>query len=832
MNRCPLLPYQYLEFTLSQYNKIGSIILGRARRTDVVQIQRVARGFLSRRLTEELRLLTHELREKDRRSPVCVANEFSSSTYTYEENGDGTSPDILSETNTYTEEEAQTRCSFAPLYSQSDQMELWKRKRRPPRAKSTARQVPNNITFTTADQVFVDLRSSWLLFRWRRFAARLAHLHTIKTLQRFRAQRCIIMWWAKVKLSLDNNRESQAAARLQAVASSFLRNMRSARAQELAYLINSSARIVQGSWRSRIRWHELMDQVLNDEAVFRAVHDHKIRSAKSIQTHWRFRKAAKASQEATAARDRLKLEGRAALRLQLCWRINCARRITSSRRTMIERWKMLVRGKILLYKNKAASSVQLRWRHELWLKKRLKAALVIQNFVRCRKSHMLLLLLTERREASVRKIQGAYRSYCDRCCLFRWWRLYGKHILAIQRAYRSYRRHQAWQRAIRESRSLYHRKQNESKRRLLLKKHERKIMLLFSKRDDAAASSIQKAYRLHSKYRKATEAMRRLQEETERVQATIKLKATDETKRRKAFRLINAMSWCRSSNGGRLMRSLSSYSFSPSRPKLTLNTGAGINTATDGTGTISIPTDEDLKGREWYDERIAMCQLAYELGDEDIFELYDVYQDIDRAYGQDGNDYIDYLFNYIEEPMSTYGRWLFSAVENSPAPGVEFGGTDQSAPFPCSDPMTTRTRTVTCSFSAFVHSMCFIAMMGKKEQQHLLFSAVAESRSIDNNQKGCVKVMTEARWRAFILSMTEYEAINYPIPLTVHKFWQHSHTNPSNTEERLAFFDDFVRLLEGSPFLVFPLDRLQLKFCKILGCSFWANKRARMGIYR
>merc|ERR1719199_2473034 len=52
----------YLEFTLSQYNKIGSIILGRARRTDVVQIQRVARGFLSRRLTEELRLLTHELR--------------------------------------------------------------------------------------------------------------------------------------------------------------------------------------------------------------------------------------------------------------------------------------------------------------------------------------------------------------------------------------------------------------------------------------------------------------------------------------------------------------------------------------------------------------------------------------------------------------------------------------------------------------------------------------------------------------------------------------------------------------------------------------------------
>jgi hypothetical protein len=122
--------------------------------------------------------------------------------------------------------------------------------------------------------------------------------------------------------------------------------------------------------------------------------------------------------------------------------------------------------------------------------------------------------------------------------------------------------------------------------------------------------------------------------------------------------------------------------------------------------------------------------------------------------------------------------------------------------------------------------MCFIAMMGKREHQHLLFSAVAESRSIDNNQKELVKVLTEARWKAFISSMTEYEPINYPIPLTVHKFWQHSHTNPSNLEERLAFFDDFVRLLEGSPFLVFPLDRLQLKFQKkILGCSFWANKR-------
>ena len=623
------------------------------------------------------------------------------------------------------------------------------------------------------------------------------------------------MWWAKAKLRLDNKRQNQAAARLQAVASSFLRNRSSARAQELAYLMDSSARIVQGSWRNRIRWHELMDQVLHDEAVVRAVHDHKIRSAKSIQTHWRFRKAAKASQEATAARDRLKLEGRAALRLQLCWRINCARRITSSRRTIMERWKMLIRGKILLHENKAASSVQLRWRHELWLKKRLKAALVIQNFVRCRKSHMLLCAIAaEQREASAGKIQGAYRSYCDRCCLFRWWRLYGKHILVIQRAYRSYRRHRAWQSAIRESRMLYHRKQNESKRRLLLKKHERKIVLLFSKRDDAAASSIQKAYRTHSKHRKATEAMRRLQEEAERVQATIKLKATDETKRRKEFRLINAMSWCRSSNNsGRLMRLLSSYSFSPSRAKLILNTGAGSidNAATDvaGTdvaGTVPILADEDLKGREWYDERILMCQLAYKLGDEDIFELYDAYQDIDRAYGQDGTVYIDYIFNYIEEPMSKYGRWLFfSAVDNSPAP--------------------------TCSFAAFVHSMCFIAMMGKREQQNLLFSAVAESRSIDNNQKERVKVLTEARWKAFILSMTEHEPINYPIPLTVQKFWQHSHTNPSSPEERLAFFDDFVRLLEGSPFLAFPLDRLRLKFQKkILGCSSWANKRARMRI--
>ena len=43
-----------------------------------------------------------------------------------------------------------------------------------------------------------------------------------------------------------------------------------------------------------------------------------------------------------------------------------------------------------------------------------------------------------------------------------------------------------------------------------------------------------------------------------------------------------------------------------------LNTGAGSinnNAATDGAGTTPVLTDEDLKGREWYDERIAMCQL-------------------------------------------------------------------------------------------------------------------------------------------------------------------------------------------------------------------------------
>jgi len=304
---------------------------------------------------------------------------------------------------------------------------------------------------------------------------------------------------------------------------------------------------------------------------------------------------------------------------------------------------------------------------------------------------------------------------------------------------------------------------------------------------------------------------------------------------------MNAMSWCHSSNSGRLIKSLSSFPFSLSRPRMILSTGAGINAAANA-GTMPAPspiadttigsaashlTDKDFKCRECYDERIAMCQLTYMLDDEDIFELYDAYQDVDRAYGQDGNVYIEYLFHYIEEPMSTYGKWLFSAVNESPAPDVDFGETYHSAP------SSIPTQICTCSFSAFVHTVCFIGMMGKKEQDHLLFSAVAESRSIDNNQKELVKVLTEARWEALILSMTEHEPIKYPIPMTVHKFWQHSHTNPSNTRERLAFFDDFVRLLETSPFLVFPLDRLQQKFqSKFLGCPFWANKRTRGGACR
>ena len=180
--------------------------------------------------------------------------------------------------------------------------------------------------------------------------------------------------------------------------------------------------------------------------------------------------------------------------------------------------------------------------------------------------------------------------------------------------------------------------------------------------------------------------------------------------------------------------------------------------------------------------------------------------------------------------MSAYGKWLFSAIDDSAAFQFNFSSSNRPHDDAAAAVPPSVAYTATCSFSAFVHAMCFIGMMGKKEQNHLLFSAAAESRPVGNSQKELVKVLTEPRWEAFIVAMVEHEPIKYPIPMTVHKFGQYSHRNPSNNRERLAFFDEFVQLLEASPFLRFPLDRIQQKFqSKFLGLSFWANKRRERG---
>lgn len=676
---------------------------------------------------------------------------------------------------------------------------------------------------TSADRVFAEMRKSWLFFRWRCFSARLVRLESIRTMQKIKAQRCIKKWWIHVRTRLEDEHRNQAATTLQTITSSFLRKKKATQEEERAILMDGCARMVQTCWRNRIRWYELMDRVYNDEVLFRTAHTQKIRSARSIQTHWRFRRAAKISQEAAAARDRLELEALATLKLQLCWRIYSAKRITSKRHAIIAQWKVLVQIKILLYESKAATSIQLRWRHNVWLKKRIKASQVIQNFYRCRKSHLILLLLKmEQREACARKIQGAYRSFRDSSGVFRLWLLYGKHILTIQRSYRSYRRHRAWQQAIRESRIQRQRQQDEMKRQLLLKKHERKIMKLFSKSDDSAASSIKRAYREYLQNRRATEARLQLQAEAENVHAIVRQKAErdgEAAKRRKKDRVINALSWCRGggSGGG---RSLCGGRLASSM-RISTASSSALTTKTAATTSHHFITNVDLKHCEWFDERIAMCQRTYKLNDEDIFELCDAYQDVDHAYGNDGTVYVEYLFDFIDEPMSAYGKWLFSAIDDSSAVELKSGNGHHHDAAPPSVASI-----ATCGFSEFVHAMCFIGMMGKDEQNHLLFSAAAESRPIKNNQKELVKVLTEPRWEAFIMAMLEHEPIKYPIPMTVHKFRQFSHSNPTNTKERLAFFDDFVRLLETSPFLSFPLDRVQQNFqSKFLGLTFWADKR-------
>ena len=834
-----------MTFVFSQYDKIGSILLAQRdrqrfvnRRIKIIEMQRVCRGFLSRKLAEELRLLARELQEKRKtiRRPgtLCVANDLSFSSR-YKKDGGDTSVDVVSSLPSSSPsssvpvisksiEESHIHitgnCLADSSNTRSERMERGKYKRK--RLKAGAAKTPfkhESPTSTSADRVFAEMRKSWLFFRWRCFSARLARLESTRAMRKIKAQQCIKKWWIQARTRLEDEHRNRAATTLQTITSSFLRKKRTSQEEKRAVLVDGCARMVQTWWRKRIRWYELMDRVYNDEALFRTAHNQKIRSATSIQTHWRFRRAAKIAQEAAAVRDRLELEALATLKLQLCWRVYCAKRITSKRHAIIAQWKVLVQSKILLYESKAATSIQLRWRHHVWIKKRIKAAQAIQNCFRCRKSHLILLLLKmEQREACARKIQGTYRSYRDSCGIFRLWLLYGNHILTIQRSYRSYRRHRAWQQAIRESRIQRQRQQDEMKQQLLLKKHERKIMQLFSKRDDSAVSSIQRSYRVHLQNKRATEARLQLQAEAENIHAIVRQKAerdAEAAKRRKKDRLINALSWCRG-GGGRLASSI--------RVSTTSSSALTTKTATRSTTGHHFINNVDLKHRDWFDERIAMCQRTYKLNDEDIFELYDAYQDVDQAYGKDGHVYVEYLFDFIDEPMSAYGKWLFSAIDDSSAVELKSGNGHHH------DVSPSVASTATCGFSEFVHAMCFIGMMGKDEQNHLLFSAAAESRPIDNNQKELVKVLREPRWEAFIMAMLEHEPIKFPIPMTVHKFRQYSHSNPTNVKERLAFFDDFVRLLETCPFLSFPLDRILEKFqSKFLGLAFWADKRRGSG---
>ena len=855
--------YQNLTFVFSQYDKIGSIMLAQRdrqrfinRRAKTIEMQHVFRGFLLRKLAEELRLLARELQEKSktihRPDPLCVTIDFSISS-SYKEDGGDKSVDIASSSSLSVpvpvtgkstgKRHSHTTCDCLSDSSNNRSERVNREKYKRQRLRAGAAKTPmkhKSSTSTSADRVFAEIRKSWLFFRWRCFSARLVRLERIRTMQKIKAQRCIKKWWIHVRTRLEDERRNQAATTLQRITSSFLRKKRVTQEEGRAILMDGCARMVQTCFRNRIRWYELMDRVYNDEVLFRTAHIKKIRSARSIQTHWRFRRAAKMSQETAAARDRLELEALATLKLQLCWRIYCAKRITSKRHAIIAQWKVLVQSKIFLYESKAATSIQLRWRHNVWLTKRIKAAHVIQNCFQCRKSHLILLLLKmEQREACARKIQGAYRSFRDRCGVFRLWLLYGNHILTIQRSYRSYRRHRVWQHAIRESRIQRQRQQDEMKVALLVKKHERKILQLFSKRDDSAVFSIQRAYRAHLRNKRTTEARLQLQAEAEKVRAIVRQKAerdAEAAKRRKKDRLINALSWCRGGGGGgggrslwggRLASSTRVSTTSSSRSALNHNnttittSSSALTTKIPATPCHHCTTNVDLKHCEWFDERIAMCQRTYKLNDEDILELYDAYQDVDHAYGKDGTVYVEYLFDFIDEPMSAYGKWLFSAIDDASAVELKSGSGHRHDAAPPSVAST-----ATCGFSMFVHAMCFIGMMGKDEQNHLLFSAAAESRPIDNNQKELVKVLTKPRWEAFIMAMLEHEPIKYPIPMTVHKFRQYSHSNPANTKERLAFFDDFVRLLETCPFLSFPLDRIQDKFqSKFLGLAFWADKR-------
>jgi hypothetical protein len=199
--------------------------------------------------------------------------------------------------------------------------------------------------------------------------------------------------------------------------------------------------------------------------------------------------------------------------------------------------------------------------------------------------------------------------------------------------------------------------------------------------------------------------------------------------------------------------------------------------------SVKMQSIEGIKHCNWFDERLEVCLSTYRLDVDDIFCLYEIYHDLDCAYGgQEGRIYIDYVFDFIQEPSSVYGQWLFMAiggklrVEEDRDHDVCRGSAMANA---------------TCCFSEFCHVVCFTCMMGKLEQTRFLFSSVAEMRQIGKKE---AKVMTEDQWAELIGVMVEYETRRHPTQPAVREYRQYAYLNPSHADELVLFYDDFVQV--------------------------------------
>eukprot|EP00591_Stephanopyxis_turris_P004040 CAMPEP_0195510114 /NCGR_PEP_ID=MMETSP0794_2-20130614/2861_1 /TAXON_ID=515487 /ORGANISM="Stephanopyxis turris, Strain CCMP 815" /LENGTH=270 /DNA_ID=CAMNT_0040637481 /DNA_START=727 /DNA_END=1536 /DNA_ORIENTATION=- len=203
-------------------------------------------------------------------------------------------------------------------------------------------------------------------------------------------------------------------------------------------------------------------------------------------------------------------------------------------------------------------------------------------------------------------------------------------------------------------------------------------------------------------------------------------------------------------------------------------------------------TSTTLGNCSWYDERLSAIVTAYGLRAEDILKIFDVFHSMDYS-GCNELD-IDDFFEFIQEPRSIYGMWLFEMIDS--------------------------TSNTVISFSEYVQIVVIYSMFGKEEIFRLIFS------SFDTRKR---TFLDQSQWEELVEVMTSQESIKHAKLTAIKSFEKHSFMGDEHKSEDptgILLYEEFSQILDLFPFLSFPLYRLQLKIrIKNLGESFWKEKK-------